>query len=271
MEDGRQNLELTGQRFSWPDLMQEALELPGNMGSTYCRFYNYSFGNQLLLYLQGVKEPVATYKRWQEMGRQVIKGSKAKAILRPITLKREDAKGDEVKFTRFKMVNCLFGVSETTGEPLPEVKPKEWDRVRALGALSIKEVPFTKLDGNVQGYAFDNFVAINPVAVDPLPTLLHEVGHIVLGHTKPDEMREYRTHRGAKEFEAEGTAYLAGNELDVLSESAAAESRAYIQGWLRDERPDDRSIKRVFSATTKILEAGRTDVPVDLAITSRDS
>jgi antirestriction protein ArdC len=79
----------------------------------------------------------------------------------------------------------------------------------------------------------------------------------VLGHTSGEQLAEYRTHRGIKEFEAEATAYLCANELEQLDAMDASESRAYIQGWLRGERPDDQSIKRVFAATTKILKAGR--------------
>jgi hypothetical protein len=36
-----------------------------------------------------VREPVATYKRWQAIGRQVLKGSKAAEIVRPITITRK--------------------------------------------------------------------------------------------------------------------------------------------------------------------------------------
>jgi hypothetical protein len=250
--------ELNGHPIEWSRLLEEALSLPGGLGNTYSRFYEYSFANQLLLYMQGVKEPVATYKRWQDMGRQVLKGSKAKAILRPIIAKgQNDAGEDESRVRGFKMVRCLFGVSETDGEPLPEVPPREWSRQQALRTLDIHEVPFQLLNGNVQGYASGRELAINPVAAYPLKTTFHEVGHIVLGHTAPDSAAEYQQHRGVREFQAEATAYLCANELEVTDHMDQAESRMYIQTWLHDERPEDQAIKQVFSATTAILKAGR--------------
>ncbi|TMD69892.1 MAG: DUF1738 domain-containing protein, partial [Chloroflexi bacterium] len=79
--------------IDWGKVIEEALTAPGNLGDTYNRFYQYSFFNQMLLRLQGVNEPVATYKKWQELGRQVLKGSRAKEIVRPIFAKRVAANG----------------------------------------------------------------------------------------------------------------------------------------------------------------------------------
>jgi antirestriction protein ArdC len=244
--------------IEWDRLMEEALTMPGSLGNTYNRFYEYSFTNQMLLYMQGVYEPVATYKRWLEMGRQVQKGSKAKAILRPIAFKQTNSDGvEESKIKGFKMVNCLFGASETEGDPLPECEPREWSRAKALGALAIREVQFTELNGNMAGYSINRDIAINPVAKYPLKTTLHEMGHIVLGHTTSDGLEEYQTHRGTHEFQAESVAYLAMNELDATDHMDAAESRGYIQGWLRGERPNDASIRQVFTSVDHILKAGR--------------
>lgn len=245
-------------QLDWPHLLNEALTVPGRLSDTYCRFYNYSYLNQVLLMMQGAREPVATYKRWQGMGRQVLKGSKSMAILRPLMAKRTDEHGKEETFVRgFKMVNCLFTVSQTEGDPLPEVQPREWSKERALGALAISQVPFDMLDGNTQGYSVGNTIAISPVAKYPTKTLFHELAHVVHGHTAPSELDEYRSHRGLKEFEAEGSAYLAMHELDLGDHMDPAESRAYIRGWLGSRTPSDQSIKRVFAATSKILEAGR--------------
>ena len=44
--------------------------------------------------MQCTREPVATYNRWVELGRQVRKGSKAKVVLAPIMVSR-DAQGHE--------------------------------------------------------------------------------------------------------------------------------------------------------------------------------
>lgn len=64
------------------------------------------------------------------------------------------------------------------------------------------------------------------------------------------------THRGVAEFEAEATAYQAAKELELI-EWDAAESRAYIQGWLGGREVTEDNISRVFAAVNKILTAGR--------------
>lgn len=67
------------------------------------------------------------------------------------------------------------------------------------------------------------------------------------------------THRGLYEFGPETTAYLVLNELELLSEEEAAVSRGYVQGWLEGDRPPDAAIRKVFTATDMILQAGRQD------------
>src|SRR5688572_2332603 len=110
---------------------------------------------------------------------------------------------------------------------------------RAMSALAIRQVPFKSMDGNMQGYSVGQEFAINPVAVYPMKTRMHEIAHIALGHTTPEELAEYQLHRGHREFEAEGTAFLVVNELGQLNDDMARVSRGYVQGWLKDDRPTD--------------------------------
>lgn len=253
----RQQLEVP----EWTRLMEEALTMPGQLSSIYNRFYGYSFNNQVLLWMQGVTEPVNTYNRWRDMDRQVLKGSKAKAILRPIMVKSKyelDDAGDPKTYTRFKMVRCLFTASETEGEPLPEYEPPEWSPQRAMAALAINEVTFNSIDGNVQGWSSGRELAINPVAAYPLKTLTHELAHISLGHTTPEQLAEYQAHRGVKEAQAESTAYIVMNDIGA-PETAwdRAGSRGYIQAYLRNRSLSDEHIRPVFKAVDAILKAGR--------------
>ena len=133
----------------------------------------------------------------------------------------------------------------------------EWDLDTALQRLAIRLVPFDALSGNLQGYSRGRDIAINPIAVNPPKTRFHEIGHVVLGHTAPEALAEYQTHRGVMEFQAEASAYLTMNELEQLDEATATRSRGYVQTWLRGERPPERAIRDVFVATDKILKAGR--------------
>jgi hypothetical protein len=130
----------------------------------------------------------------------------------------------------FKMVKCLFPLSDTTCKDLPP--PPElpgWDTNVAEAKLGIAPVPFDEVNGNVMGYSVGLRYAINPLNPTPERTLFHEWSHMVLGHALPSQHADYQRHRGIKEFEAESTAYLWMHELGQMDEEAAAHSRGYIQ------------------------------------------
>lgn len=161
----------------------------------------------MLLRMQGVHEPVATYKRWQELGRQVVRGAHARSILRPIILKNSASKGETIvndseepsgsRLVGFKMVKCLFPLSETTGKNLPPPpKLPGWDTKAAEAKLGIAQMPFDEMNGNVMGYSVGLQYAINPLNPTPDRTRFHEWGHMVLGHTLPSQHADYQLHRG---------------------------------------------------------------------------
>ena len=61
-------------------------------------FYNYSFRNAMLIYLQNPEASyVKGFKAWNELGRYVKKGAKGLAILAPCYRKVEDFKEPENK------------------------------------------------------------------------------------------------------------------------------------------------------------------------------
>lgn len=252
-------------RPDWSGLLEAALTIEGSTGNTYSRLYNYSMGNRALLMYQGViPQPVATFNRWKEVDRHVKRGAKAKAILRPITVKLRDEvdeEGNPKTMTRFKLVNSVFPISDTEGEPLPELELPQWSKARALATLAITEVPFQTFNGNVQGYSFGRNIAINPAAKYPVRTTAHELGHIVSGHTSQDALAEYEQHRGVFEFEAEGTAHLVLNEIGQLDSDVASVSRAYLQGWMGQQKPTEKSVRTIFKATDAIVNAGREKLP----------
>lgn len=59
------------------------------------------------------------------------------------------------------------------------------------------------------------------------------------------------------EFQAEATAYLVMNELELMNEATASSSRGYIRHWLGEEQPSDQAIRQVFATAEQILKAGR--------------
>lgn len=249
----------TAQELDWQAMLTEVLTLEGSLGDIYCRFYDYSYLNQVLMYMQGLREPVATYNRWRDAGRQVRKGSKARGIVRPIVVKRRDDSGEDTGevFKRFKMVRCIFPLSDTDGPDIELPELPGWSLGRAGAELGITRESFTDLSGNVQGYSHGSSYAVSPVAVYPLKTAVHELAHIVLGHTAGDE-RSHHT-RGVKEFQAETVAYIVLSEIGDASQWSAESSRAYVQQWLAQDGSSvsDAHIRAVFTAANKILTAGR--------------
>ena len=242
------------------ELLEALFDIPGSVGETYSRLHRYSPRNIGFLALQGCPPtPVATYKRWSELGFQVQKGEKAYSILRPINVRIEakDESEDDKMIQKFKVVRALFHYGQVAGDgELPPYEPPHWSLDRALETLAIEQVPFQSYEGNIGGYALDRTIAINPLAPFPLRTTLHEISHVEHGHTSPDGMAEYAEHRGSMEFEAEASAFVVLKELGALDEETANVSRGYVQGHMRNERPAESSLKRVLNVATRALNAG---------------
>jgi antirestriction protein ArdC len=255
----------------WAELLQRAVTEPGVISTAFTRFHSYSVRNQLLALFQcrerGIEPgPLATYPRWKDLGRHVRKGEKALTLCMPVhcnvpkpTNDGDDTTEDaDATFTCFVYCPHWFVLSQTGGrEYVPEPLPG-WDATTALASLNVERVPFTMLDGNVQGYARNRQVAINPVAEQPESTLFHELAHIVLGHTSEGALNSDstdRTPRDIRELEAECVALLCCESLGL---PGASESRGYIQSWFTGREVPEKSAQRIFAATDSILKAGRS-------------
>jgi hypothetical protein len=160
-------------------------------------------------------------------------------------------------FTRFVYRPHWFVLSQTDGaEYVPDALPG-WDADTALSNLKIERVPFTMIDGNVQGFAKHRTVSINPVAQQPESTLFHELAHIVLGHTAEGSLNSDstdRTPRDIRELEAECTAMIC---CEALGLPGAAESRGYIQHWFHGNQVPEASARKIVHAADSILKAGQ--------------
>jgi len=265
----------------WNALFEQALTQPGVMSKAYSVFHEYSLGNAFLAASQLIARqlpisPIASYRKWLELGRQVKKGEKAIALVMPVTVKSKskdegkDGGGNEAgeppgsARTIFILKNNWFALCQTDGaEYAQEVVTPKWDKVRALDALGITEQDFSSMSGNAQGYAIPNEkkLAINPLAALPWKTTFHEMAHCLL-HSAEAQMADGELlQRCIKEAEAESVAYLCCATLDL---PGLEQSRAYIQHWLGSEEQSEefkkKSAARVFSAANKILKAGTKTV-----------
>ena len=209
------------------------------------RFHNYSARNCVLIMMQCPHAThVASYKKWQrEFNRQVRKGERAIRILAPIQLKRtitdhdEDGneKERELRWTGFKAVP-VFDVSQTDGEPLPEIATKLTEEVdgyerivRSLTDLAGIPVTFMAYDDASNGY-FDRYS--NEIVVkdgmsqsQTVKTLVHEVAHSIL-HRNGGEQE--KADRNIREVQAEGVAYVVCRCLGIDS---SGYSFGYVAGW----------------------------------------
>jgi len=90
------------------------------------KFHKYSFGNIMLIAVQRPDATkVAGYRKWQELGRQVLKGEKGIAILAPVPRYAEiETEDGETKKAQtgiwFKGVH-VFDISQTEGDEIPEL------------------------------------------------------------------------------------------------------------------------------------------------------
>ncbi|MCP5278917.1 MAG: DUF1738 domain-containing protein [Thiobacillus sp.] len=259
----------TGMDFR--DLLNQALSEPGIVSQAYRRFHRYSLGNQILAAVQlnerGLPlSPIASFGRWQELGRQVRKGEKALALFMPVTIRLQEERDEEVgeviestaTFTLFRLARNWFSLEQTEGTAYVEpMDTPAWDADLALVNLDISETRFAMVNGNVQGYAIERQIAINPLAEHPHKTRFHEVAHIVLGHTQEAGCWDTQTlSRRLQEVEAESVAFLL---CAVLELPGLMESRGYIQSWLGEEELPAKSAQRIFSAAQKVLAAGRAE------------
>jgi antirestriction protein ArdC len=271
----------------WGELLIKAVNTPGVMSDAYRRFWNYSVGNQILAWLQCAQRgidlgPIHTFMGWKGLGRFVKKGEKALTLCMPVTVRsrygetRPDAgarteqtataipagAGDErtkpmVKRTCFVYRPNWFVLSQTEGKEYIPAELPEWSEARALDVLQIERIPFRHADGNAQGYASHRQIAVSPVAFTPARTLMHELAHIVLGHTEELQRMDddnSRTPRDLREVEAECVALICCSSLALGGEEF---SRGYIQHWLSGQTIPERSAQKIFKAADQILRAGR--------------
>lgn len=253
--------------IAWAELLKRAVNEPGAMLAAYSNFHNYSLGNCILAYFQAHERgldfgPIATYKKWNELGRQVTRGQKAITLCQPVLVNKKDAAGNVVRDDKgepekrriFIYRNRWFFLSQTEGDELTFETGPEFDKTKALNELGITEEKFSIASGNTQGYARAKTIAINPVAALPHKTLFHELGHIVLGHTEDKRFEDgEELPRNLAEVEAESVALLC---LDALGLDGQEFCRGYIQHWLGDSEIPEKSATRIFAAAHKILSAG---------------
>jgi antirestriction protein ArdC len=271
-EKGETKMTITQEHATWGELLYSAVHTPGKLLAAYTAFHNYSFGNALLALEQCISRkiepgPLNSYKGWLQLKRQVRKGEKGLCLCMPVTYKKRvtgkvapqtSEESEEIQDEarqRFVFRNYWFVLAQTEGETPYEQAVPGFDLDAALQTLGITRTPFDEINGNVQGFALQREIAISPIAELPLKTTIHEIAHVVLGHTTSQKLVDLEhMNRNIREVEAESVALICCESLGLPGADAA---RGYIQHWLQGEKEiPNPSAGRIFSAAHTILGAG---------------
>lgn len=251
----------------WTELLHEAVSKPGALNECYNRFHGYSIGNQFLALWQCHERniepgPISTYKGWQNLGRQVKAGETALTLCMPVTVKEKekDINGDLAEtgdvLTVFVYKPRWFVLAQTEGDGIvPEPRPlTDWSLDRAADSLDIARLPFTDINGNTQGFAKGKAISVSPIAANPAKTGIHEIAHVLLGHTSDGAIVDGEVLvRSIVEAEAEAVALIVTDALGLPGQESC---RAYIQHWWGTDPIPEASARRIFTVADRILKAG---------------
>jgi DNA primase len=209
------------------------------------RFHDYSFANTRLIGAQSLARGftpsrVAGYRAWRDLGRHVRKGERGLQILAPVIRKvtPESAEEEEKRVVGFRVVH-VFDITQTDGEPLPEVPitlvqgdlPTDWEQVRGLITGSGFDLQVADLDrlGEANGVTDwnrrDVVVRASLPGAQRFKTAVHELAHIRLHEPNSDGRPSCR---GIVEVEAESVAYMVCAGLGIDS---AGYSLGYVASW----------------------------------------
>ncbi|ELZ20835.1 LtrC-like protein [Halosimplex carlsbadense 2-9-1] len=251
------------------------------------RFHDYSYRNTLLIKRQCPEATkVAGYRTWQEeFDRHVKEGESAIWIWAPIITTRcpecenapsyhedSDCEYDETPpeewskgLVGFKPAP-VFDVSQTEGEPLPELETRaKGDAGDLVGQLfdiadevgiSVRIVPDEVWrHGNADGVCAwpderdgQPVVKIRdrPERAAVVGTLIHEYAHAYLHFRDLDE-----TERAKREIEAEAVAYIVGRYCGLDMNGSAF----YLAAWGSDEADTVRNrLDRISRAAAEMIE-----------------
>ena len=227
---------------------------------TMAKFHNYSFNNTMLIAMQRPDATLVTsYKNWQSMGRQVMKGEKGITIIAPAPYKKmkekevldenqrpimgSDGKPKteqvEVTVPHFKAVT-VFDIAQTSGEPIQTLAPElltaavqDFDSfMQAIQKISPVPIRFDEIDGNANGYYHnaDKEIVIKKGLSESqtLKTAIHETVHAKLHDKEIMESLGVEKDRLTKEVEAESVAYCVCSSFGL---DTSDYSFPYIAGW----------------------------------------
>lgn len=229
---------------------------------TMSQFHNYSFNNTLLIAMQRPDATlVAGYQAWQKkFKRQVKKGEKGIQIIAPAPIREKEEiekfdpetnelilrpdgqpETEEVVHTipRFRIAT-VFDVSQTYGEPLPELETPELMGsvenyevfMQALREISPVPIRFDEIESGAKGfYSNANKEIVIQQGMSESQTMktgIHETAHAKLHDREIMEELGEKKNQMTREVEAESVAYTVCQYFGL---DTSDYSFPYIAGW----------------------------------------
>lgn len=231
------------------------------------KFWNYSFGNQMLIWIQRPEATqVAGEKQWfEKFGRQVANRDNPINILAPMS--RTSNEGQKIKkqvsseewnkikdkyeYIMFRPVK-VYDISDTEVVPGwkgpegegPYEGPGKWEKddneqVEEMTALIEAGIDWAKdvgisidskeLREGLGGYSSGQSITINDKyeGVRKFSTLVHELAHEVLHQTEEGKKQRQEISRQDREVDAESTAYIVLNHYGFETK----DSPSYLALW----------------------------------------
>ncbi len=249
--------------------------------SFQAQFYNYSFGNAMLIFSQNPNATyVKGYKAWNQLGRYVKKGSKGLAILAPCIRKvevfkepenknlyhDEEAEKEIKKVVSGFRIAYVYDIADTDGDDsmLPvlvtglagngEQEKEIYERL--LNVIS-KEHCVQEVSGTTSKGSFNLETEVISIRGDleylqKIKTLLHEYAHLLDFQMHPED----DISRNRRELIAESVAFIVSLRLGL---DTSRYSMSYIKSWLKDKEElkiiADSVQKIAYTIITELAES----------------
>jgi hypothetical protein len=244
------------------------------------QLHSYSASNIMLILAQRPDATrVAGYRTWQRLGRQVQRGEKGIMILAPLLYRRRPVDRDDdterpelACILRGFTVVHVWDESQTTGDPLPDVRPVLlaggddiglWDRLAArvsAAGFSLERGECGQANGLTDFAQRAVRVRDDVDDVQAAKTLAHELAHVLL-----HDGTEYAVGcRGRSEVEAESVAFLVTTAFGI---DAGDYSFPYVARWSGGDTGTVRdTADRVIGCARSILNDIGGAVSTDLLL-----
>lgn len=243
------------------------------------KFHKYSFGNIMWLKMQDPNCSLVTgFRKWNDLGRKVLKGSKALKILAPMKhssfvnkldpvtkLPLKDPSTGEIQKEKNEWISyrtvSVFDIKQTEGKEIPSLidelkgRADNYDLIKNA-IIDVAKIPvsFENITTGSKGYysLTDNRIAVKEGMSEQqiLKTLIHETTHSRLHNLNAQKMDN--KERNIQEIEAESVAFVVSNHFNL---DTSDYSFGYVASWSNGKDLNDlkKSLNTIQKESNKLI------------------